>query len=151
MSGVFQNIDPPTPLTARRVCTPPRLWCGGRTHSLAERGVGGQYFGRRQAQLCTLYICKYFVLLTLFGYAQVRAAVLLHGHADGQLQGEETLSRPPTPGGRWAHARGRAKGQLSPPLFYPVLRIHDILVWIRIRIRESMPLTSGSRSFYFHH
>ncbi len=33
----------------------------------------------------------------------------------------------------------------------PVLRIHDILVWIRIR--GSMPLTngSGSRSFYFHH
>ncbi len=26
----------------------------------------------------------------------------------------------------------------------PVLRIHDILVWIRIRIRESMPLTNGS-------
>jgi hypothetical protein len=39
MSGVFQNIDPPTPLTARRVCTP-RLWCGGRTHSLG----GGSIF-----------------------------------------------------------------------------------------------------------
>jgi hypothetical protein len=25
-----------------------------------------------------------------------------------------------------------------------VLRIHDILVWIRIRIRRSMPLTNGS-------
>jgi hypothetical protein len=25
-----------------------------------------------------------------------------------------------------------------------VLRIHDILVWIQIRIRESMPLTNGS-------
>jgi hypothetical protein len=41
----------------------------------------------------------------------------------------------------------------------PVLRIHDILVWIRIRmrIRGSMPLTNGSGfgsgcgSFYFHH
>ncbi len=38
-----------------------------------------------------------------------------------------------------------------------VLRIHDILVWIRIRIwiRGSMPLTYGSGfgsgSFYFHH
>ncbi len=33
----------------------------------------------------------------------------------------------------------------------PVLRIHDILVWIRIGIRGSMPLTngSGSRSCYF--
>ncbi len=36
-----------------------------------------------------------------------------------------------------------------------VLRIHDILVWIRIRIRGSMPLTSRSGcvsgSCYFHH
>ncbi len=30
-----------------------------------------------------------------------------------------------------------------------VLRIHDILVWIRIR--GSMPLTSGSGSCYFRH
>jgi hypothetical protein len=41
--------------------------------------------------------------------------------------------------------------------FFPVLRIHDILVWIRIRIwiRGSMPLTngseSGSGSCYFRH
>jgi hypothetical protein len=48
---------------------------------------------------------------------------------------------------------------LPPPLLLqasvssPVLRIHDILVWIRIRIRGSMPLTngSGSGSFFFHH
>jgi hypothetical protein len=33
------------------------LWCGGRTHWLG--GEGGQYFGRRQTQLCTLR--KYFV------------------------------------------------------------------------------------------
>jgi len=41
----------------------------------------------------------------------------------------------------------------------PVLQIHDILVWIRIRIRGSMPLTNGSGSgsvcgsgsSYFHH
>jgi hypothetical protein len=33
----------------------------------------------------------------------------------------------------------------------PVFRINDILVWIRIRIRGSMPLTNGSGSFYFHH
>ncbi len=26
----------------------------------------------------------------------------------------------------------------------PVFRIHDILVWIRMRIRGSMPLTNGS-------
>jgi hypothetical protein len=40
-----------------------------------------------------------------------------------------------------------------------VLQIHDILMWIRIRIRGSIPLTNGSGfgsgcgsgSFYFHH
>jgi hypothetical protein len=44
MAGVFQNIDPPPP-TARLVCTP-RLWCGGRTHSLGreEDGGGGSIF-----------------------------------------------------------------------------------------------------------
>jgi hypothetical protein len=31
--------------------------------------------------------------------------------------------------------------------YKPVLRIHDILV--RIRIRRSVPLTNGSGSFYF--
>jgi hypothetical protein len=36
-------------------------------------------------------------------------------------------------------------------LFKAVLRIHDILGWIRIRIRGSMPLTNGSGSFYFRH
>jgi hypothetical protein len=33
----------------------------------------------------------------------------------------------------------------------PVFRIHDILVWIRIRIHGSMPLTNGSGSCYFRH
>ena len=32
-----------------------------------------------------------------------------------------------------------------------MLRIHDILGWIRIRIRGSMPLTNGSGSCYFCH
>ncbi len=139
MSGVFQNIDPPPPLPPGE-CVP----AFGHTRWV-ERGVGVNIL--EDARHCSvLYICKYFVLLTLFGYAQVRAAVLLHGHADGQLQGEEALSRPPAPGGRRAHARGRAQGQLSPSLFYPVLRI---------RIRGSMPLSCGSGcgsgSFYFHH
>ena len=31
--------------------------------------------------------------------------------------------------------------------FHPVLRIHDILGWIRIRIRRPMTLTNGSGSF----
>jgi hypothetical protein len=51
MAGVFQNIDPPTPLIARRVCT---FGAGGRNTRWLERGVGGQYFGRRQTQLFTL-------------------------------------------------------------------------------------------------
>jgi hypothetical protein len=55
MSGVFQNIDP-HPLTARRVCTvyPPPLVRGEDTRWV-ESGVGDQYFGRRQTQLCSLY------------------------------------------------------------------------------------------------
>jgi hypothetical protein len=53
----------PHPLTALRVCTPPPPW---GEDTLAEwKGVGGQYFGRRQTQLCTLYICKYFVFPTV--------------------------------------------------------------------------------------
>ncbi len=56
----------------------------------------------------------------------------------------------------WASSwRAGASLQLSHSL--AVLRIHDILVWIRIRIRGSMPLTNGSGSgcgsgsFYCHH
>ncbi len=37
-----------------------------------------------------------------------------------------------------------AQVQVNYPLFDTVFRIHDILVWIRIRIRGSMPLTNGS-------
>ncbi len=38
-------------------------------------------------------------------------------------------------------------------MFLPVLRIHDISLWVRIQIRGSMPPTNGfgSGSFYFHH
>ncbi len=36
-------LTPHPPLIARRVCTP-RLWCGGRTHSLGGEGVGGSIF-----------------------------------------------------------------------------------------------------------
>jgi hypothetical protein len=54
------KILTPHPPTGRRVCTP-RLWCWVRTYSLGGKGVGW-HFGRRQTQLCILYICKYFVL-----------------------------------------------------------------------------------------
>ncbi len=48
------RILTPHPFTDRRVSIP-RLWCGGRTHSLAG-WRGGQYFGRRQTQLCNLHM-----------------------------------------------------------------------------------------------
>jgi hypothetical protein len=67
MSGVFQNIDP-HPLNALRVCTPP-LWCWGRTHSLGGE-EGGQYFGRCQTLLCTLYVS------VLWAYMSARCYVL---------------------------------------------------------------------------
>jgi hypothetical protein len=52
MSCVFQNIDPPPP-------SPPgecAFVAGGGHTRRVERGVGGQYFGRRKTQLCTLPI-----------------------------------------------------------------------------------------------
>jgi hypothetical protein len=49
MSGVFQNIDPPPP-------NPPAFGAGRGHTRWVERGVGGQYFGRRQTQLCTLHM-----------------------------------------------------------------------------------------------
>jgi hypothetical protein len=60
MSGIFQNIDPSTP----GECVPPRLGCGGRTHSLVG-GEGGRsiFFNiLEDARHCSvLYIRKYFV------------------------------------------------------------------------------------------
>ncbi len=43
MSGVFQNIDPPPP-TPPGERVPPRLWSGGRTHSLGGEEGGGSIF-----------------------------------------------------------------------------------------------------------
>jgi hypothetical protein len=40
ISLVFQNIDPPIPLSARRVCPPPATKAGG-THSPGGEGDGG--------------------------------------------------------------------------------------------------------------
>jgi hypothetical protein len=56
MSGVFQNIEP-HPLNARQVCTPPPAFSAGGGHTRwVERRMRGQYFGRRQTQLCTLHM-----------------------------------------------------------------------------------------------
>ncbi len=55
MSLVFQNIDPPTPSPPGE-CVPPAYVGGGGHTRRAERGVGGQYFGRRETQDCPLTV-----------------------------------------------------------------------------------------------
>jgi hypothetical protein len=45
--GVFQNIDSPPPSPPSECVRPPHQRRGG-THSPGGKGVGGQYFGRRQ-------------------------------------------------------------------------------------------------------
>jgi hypothetical protein len=50
MSCVFQNIDPPQP------SPPGELLRGEDTLAGWRGGMGGQYFGRRKIQLCTLTI-----------------------------------------------------------------------------------------------
>ncbi len=58
MSLIFQNINPPPhpPLRPASVYPPPLLRAGGRQTRRAERGVGGQYFGRRETQDCPLTV-----------------------------------------------------------------------------------------------
>ncbi len=55
MSCVFENIDPPRPSPPGE-CVPPAFVAGGGHTRQGERGVGGQYFGRRKTQLCALPI-----------------------------------------------------------------------------------------------
>jgi hypothetical protein len=58
MSCFFQNNEPPPPLFPP--CAASVVAGGGQTRRV-ERGVGGQYFGRRKTQLCTLpQICQLF-------------------------------------------------------------------------------------------
>jgi hypothetical protein len=69
MSGVFRNIEPPTPLTARRGCTPLPLVRGEETLAgWRLRGGGGGVNSSEDARHCSvLYICKYFVIYWLTG------------------------------------------------------------------------------------
>ncbi len=52
---------------------------------------------------------------------------------------------------RRAPVHGNGFSVLRCQAWISVLWIHDILVWIRIRICGSMPLTNGSGSCYFRH
>ncbi len=82
MSGVFQNIDPPTPFTARRVCTPPPLVRG--EDKLAGWRGGGGVNSLEDARHCSvLCICKYFV-------GPCIVAVVLFGSIPLSRQGEQT-------------------------------------------------------------
>jgi hypothetical protein len=47
VSWVFQNIDPPTPLSTRRMCSPPATKAGG-THLPGGEGGGGSIFWKTQ-------------------------------------------------------------------------------------------------------
>ncbi len=54
------------PSTGPLICTP-RLWCGGRTHSLGGEGDGGRVNILEDARHSSvLYICKYFVTAPIF-------------------------------------------------------------------------------------
>jgi hypothetical protein len=55
---------PPTPWPPGE-CVPPRLWCGGRTHSLGGEGGGGVNSSEYARHSSVLYKCKYFVLYIL--------------------------------------------------------------------------------------
>jgi hypothetical protein len=52
MSLFFQNIDPSAPSTPGECVprVPPAFGAGGGHTRLVEKGVGGQYFGRRETQ-----------------------------------------------------------------------------------------------------
>jgi hypothetical protein len=47
MALVFQNINPPSPSPPGE-CVPPAFVAGGGKTRRAERGMGGQCFGRRE-------------------------------------------------------------------------------------------------------
>ncbi len=60
MSGVFQNIDPPSPSPSGE-CVPPAFGAGGGHTRWVERGVGVNIL-EDAIHSSVLYICKYFVL-----------------------------------------------------------------------------------------
>jgi hypothetical protein len=71
VSGVFQNIDPPapTPLTARRVCTPPpTIGAEGGHTRWAERGWGvNSLEGARVTALYSIYVSTLRLYVSILG------------------------------------------------------------------------------------
>jgi hypothetical protein len=63
MAGVFQNIDSPPPSPPSEY---PRLWCGGRTHSMGGEGGGGSIFLKTPGTaLYSTYVSTLWEALTL--------------------------------------------------------------------------------------
>jgi hypothetical protein len=71
------KILTPTPLTARRVCSTPRLWCWGRTHSLGGEGGGGPIFWKTaDTALYSTCVCTLWVQSNTYGNKQRRHSIL---------------------------------------------------------------------------
>ncbi len=134
----------PQPLTAGE-CSPPLLVPGGRGTLAGKRGGGRVPIPTRGH---TPYVlCGVLPTLMYRKKAHAKKSFCWSSEA-GLLQ----------PGSGHLHQQqaGEDHGSvLFSIALKPVLRIHDILVWIRIRIRGSMPLTNGSGcgsgSCTFHH
>jgi hypothetical protein len=60
MSGVFRNIDPPTPSPPGE-CVPPALVRGEDTLAGWRGGGGGVNSSEDARNCCVLYMCNYFV------------------------------------------------------------------------------------------
>jgi hypothetical protein len=131
-----RNWDSPNPSPAGE-CAPPPLVRGGGAQSLARESANSDE-GTYTVVLPTFMYRK--KALTKKSFCWSSEAWLLQ------------------PGSRHLHQQqaGEDHGSVVFSIaLKPVLRIHDILVWIRIWIRGSMPLTNGfgcrSGSCTFHH
>ncbi len=79
MSGVFQNIDPPLP----GECVPPAFGAGGG-HTRWGGGGGGVNILEDARHSSVLYLCKYFVLGSIWGTREC-GVTLMGGIFKGSL------------------------------------------------------------------
>jgi hypothetical protein len=70
MSGVFQNIDAPTPPHRPASVYPSAFGAGGGHTRWVERGLGGVNILEDARHSSVLYICQYFVLSSTEQYVQ---------------------------------------------------------------------------------